>query len=875
MKNKTIDKSNHGKQNLYQALFENHPNPIIAFHRDTLKLLSANNAAAKFYGYSIEELLKLTVLDIRPEEEKQKFLEYHKSSNIKNEKAGIWKHKKKDGSLVFVDITLKDIIVNDIPIRITSLIDVTENVKSKQALKEEELKYQTLVETISEGIVLADNDDVIKFVNKRYCEMLGYSRDELVGHIGFKVLLDEEMQKLIKKKNQDRMKGITDKYEIKMRKKDGTPIYLEVSGTPVYDNLGNVIGSLGVHSDVTERIKAVEAIKESEEKFRSLVENSIVGVYLIQDNIFKYINPRLAEIFEYRVEELLNKKGPGDLTLPEDWVMVKENLRKRIDDEVYSMHYKFRGSTKNNRVIFAEVFGSKTTYLGKPAVIGTLLDITSSREAEISLREKEGNYRNLVNSLSDAIYVLKGENLVLVNPAWEQLFGISAEEATSAGFDLMKIVGPESLPYVNERFRLHKEGKKSSTRYEMKGVTRNKGIRDLEVTVSEIFWQGERAIQGIYRDITDYKDAEKVLRLSEENYRNLFEFAPIGIYQSTLDGKILNANIRLAKILGYDSVDELLNHNILDFYADKSQREKLIDEFKPKGIAANVEIEWLKKDGKKIWIQLNAHVLANSSEGLANFEGFVQNINDRKLTELALLAEKEKAEEANRLKTAFLSTVSHEIRSPLNAIMGFGSILRDLYYEKAEEDVKQFFNSMDEAGTRLLDTITQVLDISRLEADDFSLNIKTISVNKTVLSVYEVLKLQLIKKNLEFEFRMPDKDIIIDTDGYCFEGVLVNLMNNAIKYSHKGKITVTLSQANDNIVCSIKDEGIGMSEEYQKHLFETFSQEDLGLSRRYEGTGLGLAITKRYLDLLGGKIEVYSKKGEGTTMTFSVPQKFS
>ena len=875
MKNKTIDKSSHSEQNLYQALFENHPNPIIAFHRDTLKLLSANNAAAKFYGYSIEELLKLTVLDIRPEEEKQKFLEYHKSSKIKNEKAGVWKHKKKDGSIVHVDITLKDIIINDLPIRITSLIDVTENVKSKQALKEEELKYQTLVETVSEGIVLADNDDIIKFVNKRYCEMLGYSRDELVGHIGYKILLDEETQDLIKKKNLDRIKGITDKYEIKMKKKDGTPIYLEVSGTPVYDNIGNVIGSLGVHSDVTERVKAIEAIKESEEKFRSLVENSIVGVYLIQDNIFKYINPRLAEIFEYSVDELLNNKGPRDLTYSEDWEMVKENLRKRINDEVYSMHYKFRGSTKNEKVIYAEVFGSKITYLGKAAVIGTLLDITSSREAEISLREKEGNYSNLISSLSDAIYVLKGEKLVLVNPAWERLFGISAEEATSESFDIMQIVAPESLPYVNERFKLHKEGKKSSSVYEMKGITRNKGIRELEVTVSEILWQGERAIQGIYRDITDYKEAENVLRLSEENYRNLFEFAPIGIYQSTLDGKILNANIRLAKILGYDSVEELLTHNIIDFYADKYQREKLIEKFKPKGVTANVEIEWLKKGGERIWIQLDAHVLANSTEGLPYFEGFVQDINDRKLTEIALHAEKEKAEEANRLKTAFLSTVSHEIRSPLNAIMGFGSILRDLYYDKSEEDVKQFFNSMDEAGTRLLDTITQVLDISRLEADDFSLNVKPISVNKTIQSVYEVFKLQLEKKNLQFEFQVPDKEIIIETDEYCFEGVLVNLMNNAIKYSHKGKITAILSRTNDNVICSIKDEGIGMSEEYQKHLFETFSQEDLGLSRRYEGTGLGLAITKRYLDLLGGKIEVHSKKGEGTTITFSVPPRFN
>ena len=119
---------------------------------------------------------------------------------------------------------------------------------------------------------------------------------------------------------------------------------------------------------------------------------------------------------------------------------------------------------------------------------------------------------------------------------------------------------------------------------------------------------------------------------------------------------------------------------------------------------------------------------------------------------------------------------------------------------------------------------------------------------------------------------MPEKEIIITSDEYCFGGVLVNLISNAIKYSNKGTISVSLTETEDSVVCAVKDEGVGMSEEYQKHLFQTFSQEDLGLSRRYEGAGLGLAITKRYLDLLGGNIEVQSKKGVGTTMIFSVPK---
>jgi PAS domain S-box-containing protein len=873
MKEKRDIDINSEKQNLYKLLFENHPIPQIVFRRDTLKIISVNNAAAKYYGFSSNELLKLTILDIRPEEEKNKFLEYYKSLEFNNSNAGVWKHKKKDGTVVYVDVTASDIEFNSVPARIISLIDVTKTVESQEALKEEETKYQTLVESVSEGIVLADNDDVIKFVNKRYCEMLGYSKEELIGKVGYEVLLDKDMQELIKGKNLDREKGITDRYNIRMKKKDGSPIFLEISGAPVYDKTGNVIGSLGIHSDVTERQKALEAIKESEEKFRSLVENSIVGVYLIQDGIFKYLNPRLAEIFSYRVEELLYKLGPKDVTPSEDWRIVSENLRKRINGEMNSLHYTFRGKKKDGKINYVEVFGSRTTYEGKPAVIGTLLDITSRKEAEKSLREKEENYSNLINSLSDAIYVLNGKRLVLVNPAWEKLFGITAAEATSNDFDIMQIVAEESVLFINEKFKLYQQSKSfSASRYEMKGKTRNKGIRELEVSVSKIVWQGEIAAQGIYRDITDQKEAENILRLSEEKYRNLFELAPVGIYQTTIDGKIVTANKTFAKILGFDSVVELMEHNISEFYVDQEVRDKLIEKFRPKGQTANVEIEWKRKDGQKIWIQLDAHVMGNGTIDEPDFEGFVRDISDRKKAEMAIVAEKEKAEEANRLKTGFLSTVSHEIRSPLNAILGFSSILKEAYYNKASEEEKDFFESMEEAGLRLLDTITQVLDISRLEADDFSLNLKPISVNQSVKSAYQVLHLQAKNKNLNFDLHLPEKEIILNTDEYCFGGVLVNLISNAIKYSNKGTISVNLSETKDYVVCAVKDEGVGMSEDYQKHLFETFSQEDLGLSRRYEGTGLGLAITKRYLDLLGGNIEVHSKKEVGTTMIFSIPK---
>lgn len=1093
--------------NYYKLFFEENPKPMLVYNRDTLKIIAVNIAARKFYGHSEESLLSLTFDKLQITNEHAGFTDLSSRERGDDASQRITIHKRKGGERVYVEITERDIQFEGQAARQVVIINVNERIKFEQELMEVEMKYKSLVENIGEGVVQADNDDKLLFINKRYCDMLGYRMDELIGKIGYEVLLDEEDREIIKNKNVDRTKGLADKYEMVIKKKDGTPVYMEVMGCPVYDRAGNVVGSLGIHSDITERKKTEENLKrlatfpeqnpniiieldlsgnvlyankkansefpdltaagrkhpvlagfdgvlgeiknrsdnsltreienndkyyeqkfvyllsskivrvfiydiseiknalqlltESEGKFRSLVENSLVGVYLVQDGILKYANPKMAEIFGFKLEDAIDKLELKDYILPEDWDLVNENLRKRYSGEDKSINYEFRCRTENNDIISVEAFGSLTTYRNKPAVLGTLLDITNRKKAEETLQEKEKNYRNLVNNSADAIYVLQGRHLRLVNPAWEKLFGISAEEAVSEQFDLMTIIAEESVPFVTERLKRAVEGKFRESKYEMKALTRNYGKRDLEVNVTEIVWQGKDAIQGIYRDITERKEIENTLRQSEEKYRDLFQYAPVGIYQSTREGKIITANDQLARILGYDSTAELMSQNIKDFYVSHETRESLINEYAPTGSTANLEIQWVRKDNRKIWISLHAHIINNPRNRETIFEGFVRDITDRKKAELELketeiryrqliesvsaifwradaenfrfkfvsrqaetllgfpvkrwleekdfwinhihpddreravrlcrestkegklhafdyrmtasdgsviwlrdivqvilsedhppeligvmvdmnqqkaieeelIKAKDKAEEANRLKSSFLSTVSHEIRSPLNAILGFSSILKEIYFEQIEEGHRQFFNSMEEAGARLLDTITQVLDISRLEADDFAVNIKPVSVTNAVKSACNVLALQAERKGLGIKLDLPEKEIIVETDEYCLGGVLVNLLSNAIKYSKEGNIKMRLVEKKKHLECSVQDEGIGMSDEYKKHLFETFSQEDVGLSRRYEGTGLGLAITKRYLDLLGGTIEVTSKKNHGTTMTFTLPKK--
>ncbi|MBU2446024.1 MAG: HAMP domain-containing histidine kinase [Bacteroidetes bacterium] len=250
----------------------------------------------------------------------------------------------------------------------------------------------------------------------------------------------------------------------------------------------------------------------------------------------------------------------------------------------------------------------------------------------------------------------------------------------------------------------------------------------------------------------------------------------------------------------------------------------------------------------------------------AMLEKLQLDMTEKKKVMDELIIAKENAEEANRLKSGFISAMSHEIRTPLNVILGYCGVIRDVFDTGQGEESKLYFDSIEKSGLRLINTITQILDISRIEVDEFPVNLHPISINKAVKSSVDQLKILAKEKQIVLSLSLSPEEPKVMADDYCLNGVLINLINNSIKYSTNGEITVATVIENDLVRCIVKDQGVGMSEEYQKHLFETFSQEDVGINRPYEGTGLGLALTKRYLEFIKGEIKVRSKKGVGTTV---------
>ncbi|WP_456474909.1 PAS domain S-box protein [Candidatus Pyrohabitans sp.] len=266
-------------------------------------------------------------------------------------------------------------------------------------------KIGAIIDALVDAIVITDINGKIVLINKKSEEIFGYREGELEGRNitvlippKFVVIHAQAFKKFLETGDSMRKKGTSEVYA---RRKDGSEFPVEMSFSKLEVNGNTYVAA--IIRDISERKQIEEALRDNEAMFRTLAEYSLVGVYLIQDGVFKYVNPRLAEIFGYRVEELVNKKGPKDMVYPEDWPVVEENIKKRIRGEITAICYEFRGIKKNGEVFYVEVYGARVMYRGKPAVIGTLLDITDRKLAE----EK-------INHLNSVISAIRGINQLIV-----------------------------------------------------------------------------------------------------------------------------------------------------------------------------------------------------------------------------------------------------------------------------------------------------------------------------------------------------------------------------------------------------------------------------------------------------------------------------
>jgi PAS domain S-box-containing protein len=374
---------------------------------------------------------------------------------------------------------------------------------------------------------------------------------------------------------------------------------------------------------------------------------------------------------------------------------------------------------------------------------------------------------------------------------------------------------------------------------------------------------------------------QEALRISEERFSKIFRLSPIAIaiFRVT-DSCIVEVNDIFLKQSGYTR-EEMIGHTPLELqlYADPADRETIIQTIKEKGSIENFEFKMRNKSGE-IRIGLNTTIVMNLGKE-KHYLSLIQDITGRKHAEEELIRAKEKAEESDRLKTSFLCNMSHEIRTPMNAIIGFSGFL----YDPAIPDHKKrhFAEIVKERSYDLLRIVEDILDTSKIEVGQMQLVEMEVNLEDLLKELYEYyfLKVQQTKagETVQLHLALADSgsDIVIIADRQRLKQIFTNLLDNALKFTHKGSIEFGYRKKQDReLLFFVKDTGIGIPADMHEIVFDRFRQADDMLStRQYGGTGLGLSIVKGLVNLMKGKVWLESKVGEGTTFFFSFPIKWT
>jgi PAS domain S-box-containing protein len=872
----------------------------------------------RFTGYKSEELIgKSAFAFIHPDDVQRAVNDYNKSILTKDPAIhNAFRIVHKDGSVRLFDGLGKNLLDNpSVAGFVMNVRDVTESKQVEEALRASEERFRALIESSLDLTIILDVQGNISYLSPNFENM--WAR-KATGTLG---------QEMFKDIHPDDIPLVSDAF-IRLLKKPGDPVQLEVralhtDGT--WRNL-NIVGHNHLENpavrgivvnlqDITERKQAEKALRDSEERFRSLVEKSLDVIIVVDSNFtISYVSPSYRTVINRDPSEVIGKSAVDFVTEfvhQDDVTAIMKTFEDCLTMPEAENHAEFRFRSPDGGWLNFEAIG--TNHLNTPSIQGlvaTIRNITERKKTQEALREANEKLHVIFDSIGEAVTVVDLDgNIVDANKEALRLHGFGSKDEM-IGRKASEMVAPV------DRDRAVKDAVKTFKspylleRNEYKLIEANGREFDGEFNIAVIEDnQGKPAgFIGITRDISERKQAEKALRDSEEKYRNLVENLSDIVFYIDTKGFITYVSPALEPLTGYIP-DKLLNTNFTNYvYAEDIP--SIIEKFTGvlSGISVDTEFRWNMNYGEVKWMRTLAIPMFDDNNKVVGAIGVLSDITERKQAEQALaeyrshledlVTERTKelnkakviAEQASKAKSEFLANMSHEIRTPLSSVIGFSELLYDEISGPINDDQKKYLGYVTSSGQHLLSLINDILDLSKVEAGKMELQPTSFSISDLLKNSFSFIVEKAVKHNIKLLPEISADVDMIEADERKVKQIVYNLLSNAAKFTPDGgAITISADIVSPKstalpakirkdlpdtkyVLVSVNDTGIGIAKKDQPKLFTEFQQLENTYTKQYEGTGLGLALSQKLVTLHGGKIWFESKgKGKGCTFYFILP----
>ncbi|MGE4511628.1 MAG: response regulator, partial [Sulfurimonadaceae bacterium] len=633
--------------------------------------------------------------------------------------------------------------------------------------------------------------------------------------------------------------------------------------------------------NVTQTERDKQELKAQKQKLDAIIDATEIATWEwnVQSGETVF-NERWAQILGYTLEELspISIATWDNFAHPEDLAESERRLEKHFRGELPYYECASRMKHKNGSWVWVldrgKVFSRDAE--GNPLVMfGIHQDITARKKIEEELRRSEEKFRNMFAKHNAPMLLIEPQSGMIVdaNLSAEKFYGYSVEELRSMRIDEINMMSIEEINQERERAL-----KEERNFFVFEHKLKNGEIKTVEVHSSPFTYQEKSILFSIIVDVTEKKRAQEALLRSEERLRKAQQIAHLGSWELDLRSGRLEWSDEVFAMLELDKEKFVPTYDAF-VHAIHPQDRELLDKAYKKSLATKqkytLEHRLLMEDGQIKWVKEAGDTEYNADGEPIISRGTIQDITEYVRLNEELRHAKEKAEDANKAKSEFLANMSHEIRTPMNAIIGLSELVHEAQLPPKEKDMVAKIKG---ASKMLLGIINDILDYSKIEAKKLELSYESLDLESIFAQLRVIFTAVAAKKRLELYFHMKnDVPGIVKADELRLEQVLGNLLSNAIKFTHRGNVTLRMElvervdDTHAKVRFSVRDTGIGMSEEQIAKLFTPFTQADTSTTRKYGGTGLGLVIAKKIVEAMGGELHVESEIDAGSCFWFEVP----